>query len=40
MQSTRHPQDDLLIVEALTQLGGDLDGTNAVRAARAKTVGP
>lgn len=38
MQSTRHPQDDLLIVEALTQLGDDLDETNAVRAARARRL--
>ena len=38
MQSTRHPQDDLLIVEALTQLGEELDGAQAVRAARARRL--
>ena len=38
MQSTRHPQDDLLIVEALTQLADDLDGTNTVRAARVRRL--
>ena len=39
MQSTNHPQDELLIVEALTQLGENLDGTRAVRAARARRLG-
>ncbi len=38
MQSTDHPQDELLIVEALTQLGAELDGRNAVRAARARRL--
>lgn len=38
MQSTRHPQDDLLIIEVLTEIGDDLDGTNAVRAARARRL--
>jgi len=35
MQSTDHPQDELLIVEALVHLGEDLQDTNAIRAARA-----
>jgi len=38
MQSTDHPQEDLLIIEALTHLADDLDGTNAVRAARARRL--
>ena len=38
MQSTNHPQDELLIVEALTHLGDELDGTRAVRAARARRL--
>jgi|GEM_PF-1496659 len=38
MQSTDHPQDELLIVEALIQLGKDLHETNAVRAARARRL--
>ena len=38
MQSTRHPQDDLLIIEALDAFADQLDGTNAVRAARARRL--
>ncbi len=38
MQSTDHPQDELLIVEALTQLGADLEDHNAARATHAKQL--
>lgn len=38
MQSTHHPQDDLLIVGVLTQLGDNLDGTSAVQAARTRRL--
>jgi len=38
MQSTDHPQDELLIIEALTQLGADLEDHNTARATRAKRL--
>lgn len=38
MRSTDHPQDELLIIEALTQLGADIEDHNTVRATRAKRL--
>ncbi len=38
MRSTEHPQDELLIIEALTQLGSDLEAHNSIRATRAKRL--
>jgi hypothetical protein len=38
MPSTQHPQDDLLIVEALTELGEVLHDDNPLRAAYARRL--
>lgn len=38
MRSTSHPQDELLIIEALREFADQIDETNRIRAARARRL--